>query len=799
MCGICGVFGRDDSSKLVFDILTTLDHRGNDGCGVASEYETKISNNLEKLERLSHESRNSIGHNLLSIVSFVNQPLANKKSRFAINCEIYNWKELKNKYGLKTKNDAETIFEILNLIDISNTKEVKSFLSDIDGVYSFAYWDLNLKKVLIARDIIGEKPLWYSYNKKINSFSFASERKALLSIGEKNIEEMNPRTILIYDYKKRISTLKKVKREFFKLKKNKSADAEIIKITKDLLINAIHKRVPEKKFGILFSGGIDSVFIAKVLKDLGYEFTCYATALDDEKMGESHDLIAAQEAASELGLNLKIKRLKVDDVKELLKEVVPLVEENNVVKVGVALTIYSAANLAKEDNVKVIFSGLGSEELFAGYARHKDSNNINQECLSGLLKLYERDLYRDDVVAMKNNMEIRLPFLDTKLVEYSLTIPEHLKLDKIENKKILRTIAQNIGIPEKLAKKKKVAAQYGSKMDRAIQRISEKEGLTKSQYLKRFDVTENLNLGVLWSGGKDSAFAMWTMMKQNYKIGCLISLKSKNQDSYMFHTPNIDLVEMHSEASGIPLIMQETSGEKEKELSDLKKALDTARKEHAIDGVVTGALYSDYQRKRIEKVCDELDLKIFSPLWHIDQEREMKQLLNEGFSIILSAVAAEGLDESWIGKEICVDDVEKLVILNKKYGLNVAGEGGEFESLVLDTPFFNKKIKIEDGFKKTDEDKQSRFFVEKATLEKKVCFENTKIEKYVELNAFIKTISLASTGGQAKNLIRSKQIKVNDIIETRNKRKLVKGDVVDFKNSKFIVKKEHARQQKSQI
>ena len=799
MCGICGVFGKEHSSQIIVDILKVIEHRGRDGCGISSEHDTKISDNIDRLKTKQMDSVNSIGHNLHSIVSFVNQPLVSKNSRFVINCEIYNWKELKDKYKLKTKNDAETVFEIMNSIDINNIKKIKSFLSEIDGVYSFSYWNLDLKKVLIARDIIGEKPLWYSYDKKNKSFVFASERKALRHIREKNIEEMNPRTLLIYEYTKNMTSLKKIRRVFFKIRKNKSDDSKIIERTKELLGDAIRKRVPDKKFGVLFSGGIDSVFIAKLLKDMGYKFTCYATALDDDKMGESHDLLAAQEAAEELNLNLKIKRLKVDGVRELLKEVVPLVEENNVIKVGVALTIYSAAKLAYEDDVKVIFSGLGSEELFAGYARHKNSTDINRECLSGLLKLYERDLYRDDVVAMKNNMEIRLPFLDTKLIEYSLTIPEHLKLDEMENKKILRQIAQDVGISEKLAKKKKVAAQYGSKMDRAIQRISEKEGLTKSQYLKRFEVAENLNLGVLWSGGKDSAFASWTMMKQNYKIGCLISLKSKNPDSYMFHTPNIDLVKMHSDASEIPLILQETNGEKEKELNDLKKALKTAKQTYKIDGVVTGALYSDYQRKRIETICDELDLKVFSPLWHVNQEIEMKQLLNEGFSIIFSAVAAEGLDETWLGKEICSDDIEKLVILNKKYGLNVAGEGGEFESLVLDAPFFKRKIIIKKGFSNTDEDRQARFFVEDAELTEKTCFENTNIEKYVELNAFIKANSLATTGGQAKNLIRTKQIKVNDEIETRNKRKLVEGDVVEFKSKKFIVKKEHARQKKSQL
>jgi asparagine synthase (glutamine-hydrolysing) len=184
------------------------------------------------------------------------------------------------------------------------------------------------------------------------------------------------------------------------------------------------------------------------------------------------------------------------------------------------------------------------------------------------------------------------------------------------------------------------------------------------------------------------------MKKQNYPITCLISIKSKNPDSYMFHTPNINLVKLQAKAIGVPLIMAETEGKKEKELEDLEKAIRQAKKKHKIEGVVTGALFSQYQRERVEKICDRLGLKIFAPLWHMDQEKEMKLLVKEGFEVVMSSIAADGLDKGWLGKRIGMREVNRLLKLHDRIGFHVAGEGGEFESLVLDSPDFKKRIEL---------------------------------------------------------------------------------------------------------
>ena len=178
-----------------------------------------------------------------------------------------------------------------------------------------------------------------------------------------------------------------------------------------------------------------------------------------------------------------------------------------------------------------------------------------------LRKMYENDLYRDDVVTMYNKIETRLPFLDKSLVDFALKIPGKFKIMDSSKKFILRKVALSVGMPEEIAFRPKKAAQYGNNVDKAIAKLSKQQGFeNKALFLKQFYEEELVRLGVLFSSGKDSCYAMQIMKNQNYDVACLISMKSKNKDSFMFHTPNIDLVSMQSKALGIPLLLHETEG-----------------------------------------------------------------------------------------------------------------------------------------------------------------------------------------------------------------------------------------------
>lgn len=226
-----------------------------------------------------------------------------------------------------------------------------------------------------------------------------------------------------------------------------------------------------------------------------------------------------------------------------------------------------------------------------------------------------------------------------------------------------------------------------------------------------------MNVAILFSGGKDSTMALYNALESGEDVKYLLSMKSRNDESYMFHVPNIHITDLLSQALDIPILSVETDGIKEEELNDLKHAFETL-KNSDIDAVYTGALYSVYQKSRIEKLADEVGLKVISPYWHVNELDYMREIVSLGFKIIICGVAAWGLDESWLGREIDDDVIDELVQLNEKYQLNIAFEGGEAETLAVDGPIFKKKIKILKDRKEWHRD-SGVYIIEDAVLEEK--------------------------------------------------------------------------------
>jgi diphthine-ammonia ligase len=202
-----------------------------------------------------------------------------------------------------------------------------------------------------------------------------------------------------------------------------------------------------------------------------------------------------------------------------------------------------------------------------------------------------------------------------------------------------------------------------------------------------------MRLGVLFSGGKDSTLALHKAAEKE-EVVCLITLVSENKESFMFHTPNIDITVLQAEAIGLPLIKKATKGKPEKELKDLEEAIAQAVNCFKIEGVVTGAVESAYQAKRIQSICNQLNISCFSPLWKKNQKALLEELVAKGFKVIISGIFAYPLDKSWLGKEVDNELIERLSLLGEEFGLSVAGEGGEIETTVLDAPLFKKKIEI---------------------------------------------------------------------------------------------------------
>jgi len=204
----------------------------------------------------------------------------------------------------------------------------------------------------------------------------------------------------------------------------------------------------------------------------------------------------------------------------------------------------------------------------------------------------------------------------------------------------------------------------------------------------------HLRIISLFSGGKDSAFALWCAQMQGWDVQALVTVITKTSESWMFHYPAIEWTRLQSDAMGIPQVIIHSEGVKERELEDLKSGLAELIRTVEIDGVLSGGVSSEYQRTRLDNLCEELGLRSFAPLWHKNQEQLVKEQLDAGFEIIITSCNAMGLDAKWLGKKLGASDLRYLIKLRNRYGFNIAFEGGEAETFVLYAPMFKRRLKV---------------------------------------------------------------------------------------------------------
>jgi asparagine synthetase B (glutamine-hydrolysing) len=257
-------------------------------------------------------------------------------------------------------------------------------------------------------------------------------------------------------------------------------EKKAISILKGLLVNSVKKRIPKGRFGILFSGGVDSTLIAYLCKKEKADFICYTVGTSG-----SEDLREARSAAKMLGFKHVHKELSIEELDSIFRRLGKILPTVDVVSIGVGSVELAALELAKEEGIKIFFGGLGSEEIFAGYQRHEDAKDINDECWSGLMNMYQRDFVRDFSIAKETGSSFLTPFLDSDLIVASMSIDESLKIKEGHKKYILRKAAIALGLPEEFALRPKKAAQYGSNFDKAIAKLAKMNGFKfKKQYLE---------------------------------------------------------------------------------------------------------------------------------------------------------------------------------------------------------------------------------------------------------------------------------------------------------------------------
>ena len=212
-----------------------------------------------------------------------------------------------------------------------------------------------------------------------------------------------------------------------------------------------------------------------------------------------------------------------------------------------------------------------------------------------------------------------------------------------------------------------------------------------------------MKLASLFSGGKDSTYAIYLAQKQGHEIKCLLSIFPKSDESHLLHHPNMKWTKLQSESMNIPqLTIASTSDETNSELILIENLLQNAKEQFHIEGLVHGGIQSKFQKDKFENICSKLNLKVIAPLWNTDPEHYMNELVDSEFDFIMITVSSDGLDDFWLGKPISKSDIVSLKHLSEKFGFNLNFEGGEAETFVINCPLFTNSIKINQSEKKWD-------------------------------------------------------------------------------------------------
>lgn len=199
-----------------------------------------------------------------------------------------------------------------------------------------------------------------------------------------------------------------------------------------------------------------------------------------------------------------------------------------------------------------------------------------------------------------------------------------------------------------------------------------------------------MRLASLYSGGKDSTFSLYLMEQSGHDIPYLVNIVPEDAASWIFHTPNLSMVPLMAESMGRDLVTARSTGTEEGDMDGLRKALDGLD----VEGVVSGAIWSDYQWDRMNIVCGDLGLKLMAPMWRKDQDMLMDQFLDSGIVSMIVGCYAEGLGEEWLGRVIDRQAVEELKAIRARTGISIMGEGGEYESLTIDSPMHSRPLEI---------------------------------------------------------------------------------------------------------
>jgi asparagine synthase (glutamine-hydrolysing) len=510
MCGIVGILSKKERNvaPLIGKMLSCMKNRGPDGMGLSTGDQIVYSDTFDNLLLSQVEGHDVLGHSRLAIVggSCGQQPFmsCDKKLVLEHNGEIYNYKEIRKSLSshhiFSTSTDSEVIVHLLE-DHYQNTngdliEAIKRTVSQLDGIYVLAIREQATGNIVLVRDGIGVRQIYYGESSDF--IAFASERKALWKIAMSDqIKRLLPGYALVISHNEGSSSFKT---KLFPISVNtKKSICEKYSILYtdidsavnaygDTLVESMRKRVGDfKKIGIVFSGGIDSVIVAYLAKQMAPEVICYTSGIKD-----SSDILNSLEIAEKLGLKLEVEQMTESDVENTIPKIINIIEDDNMGQVEVAIPIYGAVKLAHEQGIRVMLTGQGADELFGGYSwyskivKKHGYEKIQGYLIEDLKLLYKETLEREDKITMSQSIELREPFLDTNLIDTVLRIDPRLNIQNdgknYDNlgKRVHRRLAEKIGIPKEIAYRIKEAAQHGSGVHNTLNTLARKNGFTES-------------------------------------------------------------------------------------------------------------------------------------------------------------------------------------------------------------------------------------------------------------------------------------------------------------------------------
>ena len=417
----------------------------------------------------------------LSIVGKNTLPVLDDGIIVTGNAEIYNYKDLWKIYFPNEPwdanfNDLQVVAKIFNQLKFTTANSSAAFqkvLELIRGVYSL-FLVTKQNKLFIARDSLGIRPLFFAISPS-KGWAFCSEKDLLLNLGfsTHEIRHVPPGSwtefsvkSLVQNHFRSIQWFKS--RPFLSLRSpDQNKNFTLIQDTMhNFLEKAVRIRIPDQKFGLFFSGGIDSAVLLAILRKLRITDVIPITV----GFENSPDLEASRELCKifdyeleEILLSKKILQNALPHVLKLLKSFKP-----TPIDISIALPIFLAAQRAKALGLKVCFTGQGADEIFFGYNKYfipnnkQKSENINDLRQSDIKNIALQNIERDDKIAMYHSIELRFPYLDIPFLHQILTLPQKLHFTPEHRKILLRTIAKRFDLPPKFMYRKKKALQYGT-------------------------------------------------------------------------------------------------------------------------------------------------------------------------------------------------------------------------------------------------------------------------------------------------------------------------------------------------